>query len=258
MNQHPFLPFANTLPEPVLIVGADGTMQTANRRLEAVLGVSAPALVGRALADIVDTPAPQVQQYLRSCLRSPDIVLGAFSLLCADGQRRPYRCEGALLQPRSPTIEACVILRLFPKALTVSRFAALNEQLEALHREIERRKQVEQTLRDSEARKSAMLEIALDAIITIDHEGKIVEFNPAAQAMFGYSSQDAIGRSMAELLIPPALRASHYQAFYQYLVTGSGPILGQRVELSAMRADGREFPVELAVSPIQADRKSVV
>lgn len=111
----------------------------------------------------------------------------------------------------------------------------------------------ERALRDSEARKAAVLDVALDCIIAIDEGGRIVEFNPAAQQTFGYTSEEALGRPIAETVIPPALRRLHHTGFAHYLATGIGPVLGQRVELTAMRKGGEEFPVELAIVPMERD-----
>src|ERR671919_191103 len=102
----------------------------------------------------------------------------------------------------------------------------------------------------SEARKSAILESALDCIITIDRGGRIIEFNPAAEATFGYRREDVLGKQMAGLIIPPALREQHYAGLARYLETGEGPILRNRLELQALRSDGTEFPVELTITPI--------
>jgi PAS domain S-box-containing protein len=107
-------------------------------------------------------------------------------------------------------------------------------------------------LQASEATKAAILEAALDAIITIDLDSTIVDFNPAAQRIFGYSRSEALGRSLADLIIPPELRDSHRAGIQQYRRTGVGPILGQRVEVTALRADGGLFPVELTVAAIDA------
>lgn len=101
----------------------------------------------------------------------------------------------------------------------------------------------------SEARKSAVVEWALDCIITIDHEGKILEFNPAAEATFGYRREEVLTREMAELIIPPALRERHQRGLERYLKTGESRILRKRIELTALRSDGTEFPVELTVTP---------
>jgi hypothetical protein len=111
-----------------------------------------------------------------------------------------------------------------------------------------RHRQAEQALRDSEARKSAILESALDCVITIDHEGRIIDFNPAAESTFGYERGAVAGKPMAELIIPPSLRARHREAFARYLATGESAIIGGRIELTGMRAGGGEFPVELSIT----------
>ena len=108
----------------------------------------------------------------------------------------------------------------------------------------------EEALRESEARKGAILESALDCVITMDHQGRVVEFNPAAEAAFGISAQQAIGREMAELIIPPDLRDAHRAGLARYLESGESTILGRRIELRGMRGDGTEFPIELAISVI--------
>lgn len=105
-------------------------------------------------------------------------------------------------------------------------------------------------LSESEARKSAILKSALDSIVSMDHEGNIVEFNPAAERIFGYTCVDVIGKPMADMIIPPNLREKHRRGLAQYLTTGEGPVIGKRLELTGMRADGTEFPVELTVTRV--------
>lgn len=106
-------------------------------------------------------------------------------------------------------------------------------------------------LEESEQRFRTVAESALDAIISMDHEGRIVEFNPSAERVFGYERQEAIGRPMAELIIPPGLREKHRRGLRRYLATGEGPVIGKRLELTGMRADGTEFPVELAIVSVR-------
>ena len=108
-------------------------------------------------------------------------------------------------------------------------------------------------LRESEARKGAMLDSALDAIISIDAKGNVIEFNPGAEKIFGYTRGQALGKEMAELMIPPALRESHRRGLAHYLATGEGPVLGHRIELVALRANGTEFPVELSITRIGSE-----
>jgi PAS domain S-box-containing protein len=117
------------------------------------------------------------------------------------------------------------------------------------------RHRTEQKLRRSEALKKAILESALDCIITIDHEGRIVDFNPAAEKIFGYSRDEAIGELMADLIIPPSMRQRHWQGMANHLITGTSTILNRRLEMTAVRSDGSEFPVELAISRMEVDGK---
>jgi PAS domain S-box-containing protein len=116
--------------------------------------------------------------------------------------------------------------------------------------DIDDRKRMEEELRRSEARKTAILDSALDCILTIDHEGRITEFNPAAVRTFGYRRDDVEGKPLADVIIPAALRDQHKQGFARYQATGEARVLGRRIEMRAVRSDGSEFPVELAISRI--------
>jgi PAS domain S-box-containing protein len=107
-----------------------------------------------------------------------------------------------------------------------------------------------EAVRQSEARKTAVFASSLDAIISIDHEGRVVEFNRAAEEMFGRTAEEAVGSELAETVIPPSLRDAHRAALRRVVATGEATLLGRRVELTGMRADGTEFPVELAINLI--------
>jgi PAS domain S-box-containing protein len=91
---------------------------------------------------------------------------------------------------------------------------------------------------------------ALDAVVVMDHEGIVLDFNPSAERTFGLKREDVVGKELADLIIPPALRDAHRSALNRYVVTGTATILDQRLELIALRADGTEFPVELAVTRV--------
>ncbi len=108
-----------------------------------------------------------------------------------------------------------------------------------------------------EARQGTILEAAHDAIITIDQNLNIREFNPAAEQMFGYSRNDILGRNIA-LLLPPADRAPQLSAFSRYLTNGDGPLARRRLELTSQKADGTEFPVELTVARLGVDSKAII
>ncbi len=94
---------------------------------------------------------------------------------------------------------------------------------------------------------AAMVAVAIDCIITIDAESRILEFNPAAERTFGRRRQDVLGKPMIDLIIPPELRAAHRHGMARYLATGEAHVLGQRIEVHGMRASGEIFPVELTI-----------
>jgi PAS domain S-box-containing protein len=119
------------------------------------------------------------------------------------------------------------------------------------------RKHAEDEIRQSEALKTAIIESAMDAFVMMDHEGKIVEFNPAAERTFGYAREDVIGREMAGLLIPPYLRERHKRGLARFLAGGDAPIFGKRIELTGMRSDGSEFPVELTIDEVTGSQPPV-
>src|SRR5215208_6161114 len=102
----------------------------------------------------------------------------------------------------------------------------------------------------SEAARSAILEAALDCIVTIDRAGRVLDFNPAAEKTFGYSRSEAIGREMAELIIPLRWREMHRAGLLRAVNTGKDQIVGRRIEITALRKSGEEFPVELAITRI--------
>src|SRR5215813_6384476 len=111
----------------------------------------------------------------------------------------------------------------------------------------------EAALRLSEATRAAILEAALDCIVTIDQNGRVVDFNTAAERTFGYSRSEAVGREMAELIIPPELRERHRAGLAHAVRTGEDRIVGRRIEITAMRRNGEQFPVELAITRIATD-----
>ncbi|MGO4570885.1 PAS domain-containing sensor histidine kinase [Microvirga sp. 2TAF3] len=122
--------------------------------------------------------------------------------------------------------------------------------------DITSQKEAEEALRASETLKSAILESALDSIVTVNSESRIVEWNPSAEQTFGYSRDEALGHDLAALIIPPEYREQHRRGMAHYVATGRESVLGQRIELEALRADGSRFPVELAINSIQIAGKA--
>jgi PAS domain S-box-containing protein len=113
-------------------------------------------------------------------------------------------------------------------------------------------KRAKQALAESEARARLIVEAALDAVIGMDGAGTVVEWSPHATAIFGWTRDEALGRSLAELIIPERYRASHMNGLVRYLATGEVRVLNRRMELQALHRDGYEFPVEVSIASIQA------
>jgi PAS domain S-box-containing protein len=103
----------------------------------------------------------------------------------------------------------------------------------------------------------SVLDSALDCIITMDSSGNVIEFNPAAEHVFGYTRAEAVGRQLADLIIPERMRERHREGLARYLDTGVGPVLGKRIELAGLRKDGSEILVELAITVAQFDHEPV-
>ncbi|MFN3302905.1 MAG: PAS domain-containing protein [Roseateles sp.] len=100
-------------------------------------------------------------------------------------------------------------------------------------------------LEATQALKASIFDNAMAALVSTDETGHIVEFNPAAAAMFGLSLEQALGRSVAEVMIPPRLRSAHEAGMARVTAGGEQRVMGRRVEMPALRADGSEFPVEM-------------
>jgi len=110
------------------------------------------------------------------------------------------------------------------------------------------RNTTQESLPESDELTRAIVAAALDAIVVADHEGHILEFNPAAERLFGYRRKDVLGRELADTIIPPSLRQQHRRELAHFLATGERPIVGKRVEVTRMRADGSELLVELSLT----------
>lgn len=113
-----------------------------------------------------------------------------------------------------------------------------------------KRTEAVESSRASDASRAAILETALDCIVSIDHHGNIVEFNPAAETTFGYERTNVMGKEMASIMMPSTLRASHRRGMARYLESGESRILNQRIEVKAERADGTQFPAELTIARV--------
>jgi PAS domain S-box-containing protein len=156
--------------------------------------------------------------------------------------RRSMGAVGALYGLRADGEE-------FPIEASISQIDSEGRKLyTVILRDVTERKHVEESLRENQERTHAIIQTTLDGIITMDHKGQIVDFNPAAERIFGYRSSDVIGRELGDVIIPPDLREQHRRGLDHYLATGEGPVLGKRIEINGWRADGSLVLLELSIT----------
>ncbi len=129
---------------------------------------------------------------------------------------------------------------------------SFNNIARRLRTEWQQARDAETMLRESQARTRLIVDTALDAVVVMASDGRIADWNPQAESIFGRSAEEAVGRSLSELIIPERYREAHAEGLRKFLETGEGPILNRRIEISALRQDGAEFPVELTIAPAKS------
>src|ERR1700677_4045788 len=134
-------------------------------------------------------------------------------------------------------------------AQRTAELAAANEEL---RQEIANRKRAEEAFRRVEREARSIVDSALDAVVVMDADGLITDWNKQAEEIFGWTRPEALGRRMSETIIPAQYRASHERGLQHFFSTGEGPVLNRRIEISALRRDGGEFPVELTITPLKS------
>ena len=127
------------------------------------------------------------------------------------------------------------------------------QAVQIIVRDITERKLAAEALQKSEALKTIILETALDAIVFVGADARIQEWNAAAQRIFGYSREEALGKLMDELIIPAAMWEVYQDGLTNYLMTGVGSLIGRPIELTLRRKDGREFRAEIGITRISSD-----
>lgn len=225
--------FFDAMNEGVAVLEA-GRVLFVNEAMRRMTGFQQQEMIGRASTDFfAPEDLPFIQQQIEQRERNGHVRF-EYGIRGKAGARVPALISSRTFHStdqRQFAIVTCADIR--EQKLAEARLRKANLQLQ-----------------ESEARKDAMLKSALDCIITIDHNGRIIEFNPAAEKTFGYKRARVIGNELAATIVPPALREAHRRGMAHYLATGEGPVLSKRIQITGMRAEGTEFPVELAIVPI--------
>src|SRR5882724_545444 len=142
------------------------------------------------------------------------------------------------------------LVKLLPAAFS------LKTQSE-LEKEVEQRKKTEEQSRESEAQIQAIFNAAPDAVIVIDEQGRIIKWNPKAEALFGWTTSEVMGKFLNETIIPARYREAHQRGLERFLTTGDGPVLGKTIEIQALTKKGVEFDVALSISPTLINGRSL-
>jgi two-component system sensor kinase FixL len=209
-----------------------GSCTFINRAGAAMLGYSVEEMIGKQLHAMIHSRRPDGSAYpVEEC---PIHVASQEGRSAAAEDEVFWRKDGS---PLSVEYSTSPILESGEHRGAVVAFADITQRLAA-----------RRAIADSEERKSAVLRSTLDSIVTIDAEGCITEFNPAAEGTFGYTRAEAIGRHLFELIIPERFRDAHRAGLARHVATGETHVIGKRLELPALRKDGSEFLSELTIT----------
>jgi PAS domain S-box-containing protein len=222
----------NHVVDGIISIDDHGTVTTFNPAAERIFGYAAAEVIGQNVKLLMPEPYhSEHDEYIANYLRT-----GQAKIIGIGREVVGRRKDGST----------------FPMELAISVFR-LGERrhFTGIVRDITERKRNEAALRNSEERVRLIVESALDAVVTINEQGVVTGWNPQAEAVFGWPRDEAMGRLLADLIIPHEHRAAHARGLQRFRETGDGPILNKRLELSALHRGGWEFPIELTISPIQ-------
>ena len=181
----------------------------------------------------------------------PDATLDprfASNPLVTDAPHVRFYAGAPLILANGHAIGTVAVLDYVPRELDDAKRGALAMLARHAVAQLELRWRLSHAADEGTAQKDALLSASLDAIVVIDRDGAIVEFNPSAEQAFGYARQSVVGRPLVDVLIPEELRAAHRDGFAHHLATGEERMMNRRIETVAVRADGTQIPVELAIA----------
>jgi PAS domain S-box-containing protein len=223
-SERRLLAIIDASPNLIFLKDPDGRYLLINREFERFTGISRDQIIGKNDEDLSKLRATAVfQTNDREVPRSGEMM--AFEAL------------------------ATTVVQKFPIVDRDGRIYATAH----ITTDVTARKKAEEQLRLAEDRARLVLDSSLDAVVTIDTSDAITGWSKSAEDTFGWSCQEAVGRRVADTIIPGQYRDAHLRGFKHFLATGEGPILNKRIEITALHRDGHEFPVELTVTAIRLE-----
>ncbi|MBR9726826.1 PAS domain S-box protein [Shewanella intestini] len=215
-----------------IIINIDGIITESNRAVSLIFGYEKEELIGANVSLLT----PKAERHLHD---------GYINRFLESGQERVISTRREVVAEDKDGDE-------FPIELSVSRMKIDGETFFlGFVKDLSEIKINEAEAARSESILLATLEASQDALITIDIAGLVQEFNLAAVELFGYEREEALGKPLEDLIIPAGFRDPHRKGMDHHRKTGEGAVLNKRIEVPALTKDGKEFPVELRVIPIQ-------
>jgi PAS domain S-box-containing protein len=245
------------LAEHSLLVTHDGSILAANGTLaDAVGAASARTLIGRNLSDLASEPPEAIAGWLRLFARTRQRLPGALTLVVG-AERKPCRIEGAVLQPRSDGEPGVIFVRLIPKSAAGDRFVALNLHIEELRNQMARRRRAEQELNAQREWLRVTLESIGDAVIATDTDGCITFMNPVAEALTGWSADDALRQPLESVFHIVNEYTNEPVESPVTKVLRHGNIVGLANHTVLIRKDGSRIPIDDSGAPIRSSGRLV-
>ena len=216
----------DTSQDLILVIDPKGVLVQVSPSAEAILGYTPNEMVGRNASEF---------------LHPDDLEISRKELRLARRGRRAQNADARYLHKDG-------------RIVTLSWMGTWSEPVRRyffVGRDMTESRLAQETLRESEQLARGIIDTALDAFVQIDESGRILNWNPQAEKIFGWSHSEALGQKLGELIIPAIHRADHASGMARFLRTGEGEILGRRIEIEALRRDGREIKVELSVTALR-------
>jgi PAS domain S-box-containing protein len=231
-----FRALLDSFPGRIAFIGRDRRYRYVNQEYAAFWKRPVEHIVGRTVAEIIgDRAFAHVRDYGERCLNGETLQWEGWFNDGDETERYVQFYYSPHIEPDGAIDAYFVFIHDLTGLKTTERELASNLN----------------ALRASDMLNSAITSSALDCIIVTDETGHVVEFNPAAERTFGYRRAETLGRSIGDLIVPPALRDRHAAGMRRFLETGEPHVIGRRVELEGMRADGTTFPVELTITEVR-------
>ncbi|MBJ6138928.1 PAS domain S-box protein [Marinobacter litoralis] len=222
------LSLLSAAPDSIAVLHPNGSVVFANEELFRLINVDKKSLMGRRLTDFLRVSDDATVQRVLSGSKS---------------NLRSYKCR--VLNSKDQEISAEINASRFGSRDGIRTILIIRDKTH--EQELESQADLQERL------KSNLVDSSLDAVVTITGDGKVIDFSPSAEALFGWRKQEIMGLHMADFLIPEDLKGAHEKGMRHYLATGEGPLIGRRVETQACRKSGKIFPVELALTAIRVD-----